>query len=126
MKQARRSWQRRFLWMAAGGGFAIGLAGSLLAGNLLWTSLQRGLVGFVLLFAVAWALQRLLAIAAATGGPEANGQAAGTRFDVSLPPELSEIPPSGADFQPWVIDGQAALRDDRIEEIVQAVRAMKD
>lgn len=132
MKKENLFFPNRFLWVAGAGGFAVGFLASLAGGNLLFTSFKRGFIGFVLIFLLFWILQSL-SLVGGTSAPAVQPQAdadrdpkAGTRFDVSLPAEHFESPPSPGDFQPWIIGDRDQAGEERIEKVVQAVRAMKE
>ncbi|BCJ85286.1 hypothetical protein [Effusibacillus dendaii] len=123
-----------FIGWASVAGFAIGFAASLLGGNLLWTSLQRGLVGFVFLLFLSWGTQLFFSLGKTADDPKLTGEtnadsaqtALGQQFDVSLPPESFDTPPSPADFQPWVVQNVDSMDDEMTARAVQAVRTMKE
>ncbi|GAX90547.1 hypothetical protein [Effusibacillus lacus] len=131
MKKAKRNKNTRFMWAAGGIGFLISFASSFAAGNLLMTNLKRGVLGFVLIMVIAWAIQSFLTatVETKTSNPtEETGDppVSGSRFDVSIPPEAIDTPPSAADFQPWIIGEQTEMHDAQAQNLARAVRAMSE
>lgn len=132
MSKPKRTSANRYLWTAGGAGFAIALLASLAGGNLFITSMKRAVIGFIVTFTAFWIARLLLSLndrndTANVQKLEVNEDSvAGNRFDVTLPAEPLETPPAAGDFQPWVAGGEQHSEEQRIQEMVQAVRTIQD
>ncbi|MFC4768810.1 hypothetical protein [Effusibacillus consociatus] len=132
MKKPKRTAPIRFLWLAGAAGFGVAFFSSLAGGNLFVTSFERGVFGFILTSVAYWIIQFLFSfLGQKVSETETNNDAAqpgtsGTHFDVSLPAEPLDIPPSPGDFQPWTVADDKEPEEEQIANLVRAVRAMKE
>lgn len=122
----------RSFWLTGAGGFGFAFLFSLLGGNLLETSVKRGVAGFFMILA-AYAVVRIWISAFVTpvSGTSAANQTVpeqkGTNFDVSLPAEAPDTLPATSDFQPWVLGADSEpLTDTQVQNLVDAIRTIQN
>lgn len=130
MNEFRQLLGNRLFWLTGAGGFGFAFIISMIGGNLLETSLRRGIAGFFVIL-VAFAVVRLWISTFVT--PQATEirkelevSQAVTKFDVSLPAESPDFPPDPSDFQPWVLHGNGEeLTDNQVQNFVDAIRTIQ-
>lgn len=131
MKRAKPFWQKRFFWKVGASGFLFVCSISLLAGNLLVTSMERGIVGFVAGGFVAGSFRYLASMFVNTPNqnrasvPSAVDKGVGVNFDVSLPAESPDTAPVTADFQPWVLESSDQISDSQAQDLADALRSIQ-
>jgi hypothetical protein len=134
MNELKQLLSKRWFWLTGAGGFGFGMLFSLLAGNLMETSIKRGLFGFAVMW-LAIALIRVWVLtfvsppselSSATADQAVVSGESGTHFDVSLPAESPGSPPVASDFQPWGLQKPGeSLDDTQVQNFVDAIRTIQ-
>lgn len=122
----------RSFWLTGVGGFGFAFLFSLLGGNLLETSVKRGVAGFFMILAAHAIVRIWISVFVTPGSGTSTAiqtvpEQKGTNFDVSLPSEVPDAPPVASDFQPWVLEADGEpLTDTQVQNLADAIRTIQN